>query len=154
MLGLFACQCLELVLIVIVKNSLVTDAHDSTTATEAVIEAAKVDGADAELAQDRGAHDAWLDGDIQVGLLENLGFVFGQDLAQGHELGMAGALETSMLEDDREKRGTSIEQVLLRWHEKMVGQKAQGLKRGILIRLLTFMVMLVPFMPLAMIFPS
>lgn len=74
------------------QHSLVTDAHDSTAATKAVVEAAKVDGVDAELAQDRGAHDAWLHSDIQVGLLEDLRVVFGKDLAQGNKLGMAGSL--------------------------------------------------------------
>lgn len=89
------------------QHSLVTDAHDSTTATEAVVEAAKVDGVDAELAQDRGAHDAWLDSDIQVGFLENLRVVFGKDLAQGNELGMTGSLVPRMSDGDREKRRVS-----------------------------------------------
>lgn len=53
------------------ENLLITDTHDTATAAEAIVEAAKVDGADAELAQDRGTHDAWLYSDVQVGLLEN-----------------------------------------------------------------------------------
>jgi hypothetical protein len=53
------------------KDSLITDTHDTTTATEAIVEATKVDGANAELAQDRSTHDAWLDSDVQVRLLED-----------------------------------------------------------------------------------
>ena len=74
------------------KNLLVTDAHDTATATEAIVEAAKVDGADAELAQDGGTHDAWLYGDVQVSLLEDRRWVLVQDLAEGHEFGMACSL--------------------------------------------------------------
>ena len=62
---LFQHQCLAL------KNLLITDTHDTATTTEAIVEAAKVDGADAELAQDGGTHDAWLYGDVQVCLLED-----------------------------------------------------------------------------------
>lgn len=107
MLGLCSCQYLKSAVMVVVKHSLVTDAHDSTTATEAVVEAAKVDGLDAELAQDRGAHDAWLDSDIQVGLFENLWVVLGKNLAQGNELSMAGTLVPSMSDGDRERRRVS-----------------------------------------------
>ena len=62
---LFQHQCLAL------KNLLITDTHDTATTTEAIVEATKVDGADAELAQDRSTHDAWLDSDVQVRLLED-----------------------------------------------------------------------------------
>jgi hypothetical protein len=81
------------------KDSLVTDTHDTATATEAIVETAKVDGADAELTQDRGTHDAWLYGDVQVRLLEDRRWVFVQNLAEGHEFGVACSLETSMLDD-------------------------------------------------------
>jgi hypothetical protein len=62
-------------------------------AAEAVVEAAKVDGADAKLAQGRGAHDTWLDGDVQVRVGEDGLRVLFEDLGNGHELGMAGSLD-------------------------------------------------------------
>jgi hypothetical protein len=52
------------------------------------------------LAQDRGAHDAWLYGDVQVRLLEDGRWVFVQNLAEGHEFGVTSSLEASMLDDD------------------------------------------------------
>lgn len=137
----------------VVANSLITDTHDSTTATKAVIEAAKVDSADAELAQDRGAHDARLNSDIQVTLLKDLGLVFGEDLAQGDELGMASALDKSMSDNDCEKRSDRPSVVETRWEDGWI-RSAMCESNEILMCLLTFMVMLVPFIPLAIIFPS
>lgn len=52
-------------------NSLVADPHDTATPSKAIVETTKIDGTDAELAQSRGAHDARLDRDVQVGVLND-----------------------------------------------------------------------------------
>lgn len=66
--------------------------HDAAGAAEAVVEAAKVDAADSELTQSRRAHDAGLDGHVEVGRVQDGRMVARHDLAQSDELGMAGAL--------------------------------------------------------------
>jgi len=66
--------------------------HDTTGAAKAVVEAAKVDAADPELAQSGSAHDAGLDGHVEVGGVQDGRVVAGHDLAEGDELGVAGAL--------------------------------------------------------------
>jgi hypothetical protein len=66
--------------------------HDTTGTAKAVVEAAKVDAADSKLAQSRGAHDAGLDGHVEVGGVQDGRVVAGHDLAEGDELGVAGAL--------------------------------------------------------------
>ena len=75
-----------------VQDSLVANSHDSTASTKAVVEAAKVDGSDAELAQRRGTHDAWFHRNVQVGILQHRGRVLGENLAQGHKLCVASSL--------------------------------------------------------------
>jgi hypothetical protein len=66
--------------------------HDTTGAAKAVVEAAKVDAADSKLAQSGSAHDAGLDGHVEVGGVQDGRVVAGHDLAEGDELGVAGAL--------------------------------------------------------------
>jgi len=73
-------------------NSLVADPHHPATSTKAIVEAAKVDGPDAELAQGRRAHDARLDRDVEIRILEDRRGVLGEDLAHCHEFGVARAL--------------------------------------------------------------
>jgi hypothetical protein len=66
--------------------------HDTTGTAKAVVEAAKVDAADSELAKGRGAHDAGLDGHVEVGGVQDGRVVAGHDFAESDELGVAGAL--------------------------------------------------------------
>lgn len=73
------------------------NSHDAAGAAEAVIEAAEVDGADSELAQSRSAHDAGLDGHVEVGGVQDGRVVAGHDFAEGDELGVAGALVAVLL---------------------------------------------------------
>lgn len=73
------------------------DGHDSAAATEAVIQAAKVHGADAVLAESGSAHDARLDGDIKVRLLEDAGRVLRHDLGEGDKFRMACALSKMLV---------------------------------------------------------
>lgn len=53
------------------------DVEDTTGAAEALVPAAKVDSANPVLAQHGGAHDAGLDSDIEVGLVEDLDGMLG-----------------------------------------------------------------------------
>jgi hypothetical protein len=66
--------------------------HDTTGTAKAVVEAAEVDAADSELTQSRSAHDAGLDGHVEVGGVQDGRVVAGHDLAEGDKLGVAGAL--------------------------------------------------------------
>lgn len=68
------------------------DCHDTAGAAEAIIEAAKVDAANAELAESRSAHDAGLDGYVEVGRVQDGRVVARHNLAESDELGVAGAL--------------------------------------------------------------
>jgi hypothetical protein len=67
------------------------DVQDTARTAEALVPAAKVHGADAVLAEHGSTHDTRLDRDIEIGLVENLERVLGQDACNGHELGMPGA---------------------------------------------------------------
>lgn len=69
------------------------DVQDAPSAAKALVPTAKVDTPNAVLAQHGGAHDARLDGDIEVGLVENLDWIFGQDTSDGNELGVPGPVE-------------------------------------------------------------
>jgi len=66
--------------------------HDAASAAKAVVETAKVDAADSELAQSGSAHDAGLDCHVEVGGVQDRWVVAGHDFAEGDELGVAGAL--------------------------------------------------------------
>lgn len=59
---------------------LVVDVENASSAAKSVVPAAKVDGADVELPEGRGAHDARLNGDIEIGLAQDGRRVAGQDL--------------------------------------------------------------------------
>jgi hypothetical protein len=62
-------------------NALIhVNSHDTTSATKTIIEAAEVDSADTELAKSGGAHDAGLDGHVEVGVVQDVGVVAGHDL--------------------------------------------------------------------------
>lgn len=78
------------------RNILGVDVEDTASATKALIPAAKVDSSDAVLAQHGGAHDTWLDSDIEVGLVENLDRMLRQDAGNGDELGVPGAIQGSI----------------------------------------------------------
>jgi hypothetical protein len=65
----------------------------TASAAESLVPAAKVDCSNAVLAEHRGAHDARLDGDIEVGLVEDADGVLGQDASNGNEFGVSGAIE-------------------------------------------------------------
>lgn len=67
--------------------------EDAACAAEALVPAAKVDGADAVLAQHGGAHDAGLDRDIEVGLVENLDGMLRQNASNGDKLGVPGPVQ-------------------------------------------------------------
>jgi hypothetical protein len=69
------------------------DVQDTTSAAESLVPAAKVDGADAILTKHGGAHDARLDCDIEIGLVENLERVLGEDASNRNKLSMSGAIE-------------------------------------------------------------
>jgi hypothetical protein len=69
------------------------DVQDTPSAPEALVPAAKVDGPDAILAQHGSAHDTGLDSDIEVDLVEDLDWMFGQNTGNGHELGVPGAVQ-------------------------------------------------------------
>jgi hypothetical protein len=72
------------------------DVQDTARTAEALVPAAKVHGADAVLAEHGSTHDTRLDRDIEIGLVENLERVLGQDACNGHELGMPGAIESAV----------------------------------------------------------
>lgn len=69
------------------------DIEDPSCSAKALVPASKIDGANAVLAQHRGAHDAGLDGDIEVRLVEDGDGVLGQDAGNGDKLGVPGAVE-------------------------------------------------------------
>jgi hypothetical protein len=76
-------------------NALVhVNSHDAAGAAETVIETAEVDSADTELAKSGSAHDAGLDGHVEVGVVQDVGVVAGHDLRESDELGVAGALDS------------------------------------------------------------
>jgi hypothetical protein len=69
------------------------DVQYSTGAAESLVPATKVHGANAVLTKHRGTHDARLDRDIEIGFVENLERVLGQDASNGDKLGMPGAIK-------------------------------------------------------------
>ena len=76
-----------------VNRAVLVDLEDTAAATEPIIETAEIDGADAELAESGGAHHAGLYGDVEVGLVEDGGWVVEKDLLDRDELGVTGTLE-------------------------------------------------------------
>jgi len=64
----------------------------TTGSAKSLIPAAKVDGSDAILAEHRGAHDAWLDGDIEICFIQGADGMLGQDTSDGDELGVSGTI--------------------------------------------------------------
>jgi hypothetical protein len=72
------------------------DVQDTPCASKALIPTAKVDGPDTILAQHRSAHDAGLDSDIEIDLVEDLDRMLGQNAGNGHELGVSGAVQGSI----------------------------------------------------------
>jgi len=72
------------------------DVQYSSRAAKALVPAAKVDSSDAVLTQHRGAHDAGLNGDIQVGFVEDLDGIFREDASDGDKLGVPGAVESAV----------------------------------------------------------
>lgn len=73
------------------------NSHDTASAAETVIEAAEVNAANAVLAESRSAHDARLNGHVEVGGVQDGRMVAGHDFAESDELGVAGALGSSVL---------------------------------------------------------
>jgi hypothetical protein len=73
------------------------NSHDAASAAETIVEAAEVDAANTILAKSRGAHDAGLNGHVEIGGVQDGRVVTGHDLAESDELGVASALESPML---------------------------------------------------------
>lgn len=111
--------------------------HDTTSTAKAVIEAAKVDAADSELAQSRSAHDAGLDGYVEVGGVQDGRVVARHDLAESDEFGVASALFFCSISVD----------FLGDW-EKLKGEE------DMFFPILTFKLAFVPLMPLPITSPS
>jgi hypothetical protein len=68
------------------------DSHHAASAAKTVVETAKVDAADTELAKSRSAHDARFDRHVEIGGVQDGWVVVGHDLAESDEFGVAGAL--------------------------------------------------------------
>lgn len=68
------------------------DIEDAAGAAKALVRAAEVDGVDFELAEHGCAHDAGLDGDVEIALLEEGRGLRLEELADGDELAVRGAL--------------------------------------------------------------
>jgi hypothetical protein len=68
------------------------DVHDTSASAEAIVQTSEIDGANAILSQGRGAHDAGLDGDIEVGIVEDGLRMARHDFGQGDELGVPRSL--------------------------------------------------------------
>jgi len=66
--------------------------HDAASAAETVIEAAEVDAADTILAESRSAHDARLNGHVEVGGVQDGRVVARHDFAESDEFGVASSL--------------------------------------------------------------
>lgn len=61
--------------------------------TKTLVPAAKVHGADTILTQHGSAHDARLDSDIEIGLIEDLDRVLRQDTSNGNKFRVPGAVK-------------------------------------------------------------
>jgi hypothetical protein len=62
-------------------------------AAKALVPASEVDCSNAILAQHGSTHDAWLDGDIEICLVEDADGVLGQDASDGDKLGVSGTVQ-------------------------------------------------------------
>lgn len=69
------------------------DVENSSRSTEPLVPTAKVDSADTILAEHGCAHDARLDGNIEVCLIEDGNRMLGQDTSNGHKLGVPCAVQ-------------------------------------------------------------
>jgi hypothetical protein len=69
------------------------DVQDTSSTPKALIPASKVDSSDAVLAQHRSAHDARLDSDIEICLIEDLDGILGENASNGNELGVSSAIQ-------------------------------------------------------------
>jgi hypothetical protein len=63
---------------------------------KSLVPTSKVDGSDSVLAEHGGAHDTGLNGDIQIGLVEDLDWMLREDTSNGDELGVPGAVQSSI----------------------------------------------------------
>lgn len=70
--------------------------QDASCATKALVPAAKVDASNAILTQHGGTHDARLDGDIEVGLVEDIDGILGQDTSNSDKFSVPGTIEGSI----------------------------------------------------------
>ena len=61
-------------------------------AAESIIRRSKIDCSDPVLPQRAGAHDARLNSDIEIGLLQYSSVVCREDLSKGDKLGVSGTL--------------------------------------------------------------
>ena len=68
------------------------DRKDSASAAETVIATPIVNGSYLKLAQSCGAHNAWFDSDVEIGVRKYRRRVFLQDITDGLEFGMSCAL--------------------------------------------------------------
>lgn len=75
-----------------VHSAVLMDAENTTATSEAVVETAEVDCADAELAESGGTHNAGFDGNVEVGFGEDGGGMREEDVLDCNELGVTGAL--------------------------------------------------------------
>lgn len=73
-------------------DSLIAHPHHATTATESIVQTTEIDGADTELTECGRTHDAWFHCDVEVCFVQDRRGVFGENLAHGHEFGVAGSL--------------------------------------------------------------
>lgn len=69
------------------------DIQHTTGSAKSLVPAAKINGSDTILTEHRGAHDAWLDSDIEIRLIQDADGMLGQDAGDGDELGMPGAIQ-------------------------------------------------------------
>jgi hypothetical protein len=72
------------------------DIQHPTCSAKTLIPAPEVDSPDTILAQHRGAHDAWLDSNIEIRLVEDADGVLRQDARNSDELGVSGAVQGSV----------------------------------------------------------
>lgn len=72
------------------------DIENPSRSSKSLIPASEVDSSDTVLAKHGRTHDAWLDGDIQVRLVEHTDGVLRQDAGDGNELGVPRAVQSAV----------------------------------------------------------
>ncbi len=77
-------------------GALGVDVEHASRASKALVPASKVDGADAILAQHGSAHDAGLDGDIEIRVRQGADGLRRQDARQRDELGVARPVQRAI----------------------------------------------------------